>query len=499
MTVEHTETLKETMTKGENGVDQSERSSDLQAARTLIFQVAAVQRLLRIYKPNNAAVTQAAASLMETLDALFEDVASVEIRFWRDCIFANGDRLRCDVSNFAAYKSMIAQSGRLEVEKLIIESGVTRDEIIEFFCLLDHLDGEGIKGSEVSDRIAAEGHKHITITPSSQSTRQLEDLGIKHLSCQERAKRAFYAALGSAKEALLSQTSQGAASLRKAKRAVQAAADALLEDETSVLALATIKDHDEYTFTHSVNVCIFSLAIGQRLGLHRSWLGRLGIAALFHDIGKVSVPAGVLNKIGVLDEGEWKAIRQHTSRGVRKLSRMPRSNEHILHSMIVAFQHHINMDLSGYPIVPEGVSLDLFSRIVRIADTFDAMTTERPYRNKVYSPHEAIRYLVSQAGPKFDPVLVKAFANAMGIYPIGTVLRLNTGEVGIVVRRSKLSGDIDRAMIRVIADRRGIQITEEQFIDLGEVDPDTGEFIYSAVDTLSCQDLGVNPRDYLLS
>ena len=98
-----------------------------------------------------------------------------------------------------------------------------------------------------------------------------------------------------------------------------------------------------------------------------------------------------------------------------------------------------------------------------------------------------------------DTTLVKAFASAMGIYPIGTVLRLNTGEVGIVVRRSQLSGEPDRAMIRVIADRRGTQTTEEQFIDLGEVDPDTGRFIYSAVDTLSCQDLGVDPRDYLLS
>jgi hypothetical protein len=167
--------------------------------------------------------------------------------------------------------------------------------------------------------------------------------------------------------------------------------------------------------------------------------------------------------------------------------------------MIVAFQHHINQDLSGYPTVPEDTTLDLFSRIVRIADTFDAMTTERPYRNKVYSPHEAIRYLVAQAGPKFDPVLTKAFASAMGIYPIGTVLRLNTGEVGIVVRRSKLSGDADRAMIRVIADRAGRQLAQEQFIDLGQTNPDTGEFIYQVVDTLSCQDLGLNPRDYLMS
>jgi len=94
---------------------------------------------------------------------------------------------------------------------------------------------------------------------------------------------------------------------------------------------------------------------------------------------------------------------------------------------------------------------------------------------------------------------VKAFAAAMGIYPIGTVLKLNTGEIGIVVRRSELSGEADRAMIRVIIDRDGNQISEEILIDLGVVDPDTGEFIYQVAETLSCKDLGVDPRNYLIS
>jgi HD-GYP domain-containing protein (c-di-GMP phosphodiesterase class II) len=498
MKTQSTEVLEQVSQQSEPDEERAERFADLQEARTLVIQIAAVQRLLRIYRPNNAAVGQAADSLMETLDGFFKRTPAIEVRFWRDCIFVCGDRLRCDVSNFAAYKSLIAQSGRLEIEKMEISSGITREAMVDFFMLLDAADTEHIKGEGVADRIVSEGFKHIAIVPSGKS-QKLEDLGIQAVSSQERAKRAFYAALGSAKETLASQTSQGVVSLRKAKRAVHATADALLEDESSVLALATIKDHDEYTFTHSVNVCIFSLAIGQRLGLHRNWLGRLGMAALFHDIGKTSVPTGVLNKIGVLDVDEWKAIRQHTLMGVKRLCRMPNSSEHMIHSMIVAFQHHINLDLSGYPDVPADSSLDLFSRIVRIADTFDAMTTERPYRNRVYSPHEAIRYLISQADIKFDPVLVKAFAAAMGIYPIGTVLRLNTGDVGIVVRRSKLSGEPDRAMIRVIVDRTGSQPGTELLIDLGEVDPDTGEFIYQVAETLSCQDIGVDPRNYLLS
>jgi HD-GYP domain-containing protein (c-di-GMP phosphodiesterase class II) len=465
----------------------------------LISQMAAIERLLHIYKPNNAAVMQAGDSVLTTIAVLLEGTPTIEMRFWRDCIFINGERIRCDVSDFAAYKHLLTKAGRLEVEKMILEKGLSRDEIVDFFFLLRSLEEDGTTGSAVADRVASEGLDHIGIVPSTRSAKELQDLGISALTHEERAKRAFYAALGSTKEVLMAQTSQGAVSIRKARRAVQAAADSLLEDESSILALATIKDHDEYTFTHSVNVCIFSLAIGQRLGLHRNWLARLGMAALFHDIGKISIPLGVLNKIGVLDVNEWKTIRQHTLTGVKALSRMPACNEHILHSMIVAFQHHLNLDMSGYPKVETESSMDLFSRIVRIADTFDAMTTERPYRNKVYSPHDAIRYLISQSGSKFDPVLVKAFAGAMGIFPVGTVLRLNTGETGIVIRRSELSGDPDRALIRVVVDSDGSQPGDEKFIDLGEVEPDTGEFIYSVVDTLSCKDLGLDPRDYLLT
>jgi HD-GYP domain-containing protein (c-di-GMP phosphodiesterase class II) len=499
MQTESIETITKRMVKPESDAERSQQAAELHAAKTLISQMAGMGRLLQIYEINNAAVTQAADSLVSTLDTLFENMPTIETRFWRDCIFINGARMRCDVANFAAYKQLLAKAARLETEKITFESGVSRDEIIRFFDRLAAFETDGIRGPEAQKALESEGLPHIAIVPSAKTNKELEELGIKELSHQERAKMAFYAALGSTKDVLIAQTSQGAVSLRKAKRAVQAAADALLEDESSVLALATIKDHDEYTFTHSVNVCIFSLTIGQRLGLHKSWLGRLGMAAIFHDIGKVSIPKGVLNKVGVLDVDEWKTIRMHTLMGVRKLSKMPGCNEHKLHSMVVAFQHHLNTDMSGYPKLPSDTSLDLFSRIVRIADTFDAMTTERPYRNKVYSPHDAIRYLVAQAGTKFDPVLVKAFASAMGIFPIGTVLRLNTGDVGIVVRRSELSGDPDRAMVRVIVDSQGEHLEEEKLIDLGVVDPDTGEFIYSVVDALSCKDAGVDPRDYLLA
>jgi HD-GYP domain-containing protein (c-di-GMP phosphodiesterase class II) len=479
-------------------IDHKRHAESIQAAKTLLSQIAAIQKLLKIYDPDNATVLQAGDALQATLKGLFEDMPNAELKFWRDCIFANGERLRCDISNFAAYKYILGQAQRLELEKMAFDVGISRDEAIRFYRFLDSVEAAGLKGAAIVQGQAMEDIPHVTLTPAVHVEQQLDNVGIKSLSRPERARRAFFAALGSAKDILSAQTSQGAASMRKAKRAVQSAVDVLLEDESSLLALAAIKDHDEYTFSHSVNVCIFSLAIGNSLGFHRSYLSKLGIAALFHDIGKTSVPQDVLNKVGILDVNEWKTIREHTVMGVRRLSRMPRCNEQILHSLIVAFQHHLNLDHSGYPLVPSSSSLDIFSRIVRIADTFDAMTTERPYRNKVYSPYEAIRYLVSQAGTKFDPILVKAFARAIGVFPIGTVLRLSTGEVGIVVRRSHLGGDPNRPIMRVLLDAKGSPAGEGKLIDLGQTDPETCEFTYKVVETLSCKDAGVNPRDYLM-
>ncbi len=151
--------------------------------------------------------------------------------------------------------------------------------------------------------------------------------------------------------------------------------------------------------------------------------------------------------------------------------------------MTIAFQHHINIDFSGYPKIPSDMPIDVFSRIIRIADTFDALTTRGPYRNRVYSPHDAMRYLVDQAGVKFDPVVVKAFASALGLFPIGTILSLNTGEIGTVP---------------LIAHASGNRVDEKGYTDLRFIDKETGEFVYSVTSALSFRDIGINPSDYLL-
>jgi len=482
--------------RGEPREDLEDTSQVLRTGNSMIGQMVGMEKLLKIYRPDNDTVHQAAKALCSSLEMLFKESPEVEIRFWRDCIYVNDLRIRCDVSNFSSYKHLLRRAVDFEIEKVTVTESPSAKEMTDFFHLLNKLEGEKKGAMEISQALKDAGIEHIKVSPASE-TQELELLGIKPPSKRERAKKAFYSTLRAAKATLLSQRPGGVPNIRKAKRAVQATVDILLDDEASLLAMSAIKDHDEYTFTHSVNVCMFSLAIGHRLGLTRTQLAELGIAALFHDIGKVSVPASVLNKVGMLDVDEWKTLRNHTITGVQLLSRMPRCNQQVIRSLVVAFQHHINMDQTGYPSPEEEVALDLYSKMVRIADTFDAMTTERPYMNKVHSPHEALQYLLSQAGTKFDPVLVKAFAASLGIFPVGTVVKLSSGEVGIVVKHDA-NDEPDRPVVKVIRNADGVQAAGDKVVDLKDKDPETGNFQYNIVEALSCRDMGVNPRHHIL-
>lgn len=477
--------------------EEREKQIYRQTAKTLINSLVGLQRLLKIYNERNTVVARATDALFEVLNTLSAD-GTVEIGFWRGCIFVNGERIRCDVSNFNEYKHMLAQASKLKIAKITIARNVTIAEIIAFATKLNSLfdDQKGAESDGFDPKSLSSDH--IGVTASEEPAVDLEDLGITIPTPRERAINAFYTALETAKEILTAQTKAAAINLKKAKRAVQAIADALIADEATILALAAIKDHDEYTFTHSVNVCVLSLSIGQRLALEKEELSNLGIASLFHDIGKVGIPTSTLNKTTMLDGEEWKSIMMHTVIGARKLSRISAQNDSTQKAMIVAFQHHLNQDLSGYPRLDTPMHLDTFSKIVRICDTFDAMTTQRPYRNKVYSPYDAMRYLLSEAGRKFDSMLVKAMATVLGIFPVGTVVKLNTGEIAIVLSRSRISADLDRPIVRVVADSKGRRKSDPIILDLGAIDPRTGDHMYSITAALSCNELSISPRDYLL-
>jgi HD-GYP domain-containing protein (c-di-GMP phosphodiesterase class II) len=217
------------------------------------------------------------------------------------------------------------------------------------------------------------------------------------------------------------------------QRIVHQLIDQIAQDESALIEFTALKEFDEYTYYHSVNVAIYSIAVGMRLGLDRERLTLLGMAALFHDIGKVKLPHDLITKPDEYDEEDWVQIRRHPALGALTLANMRPIDADVGVAMAGAFEHHLRLDMTGYPKLSRPRAIHLYSRIIALCDAFDAMTSGRVYQKDWTSPDEAIRRLVYKGREWYDPVVLKAFVHVLGIFPVGTVGRLSDGSVAVVI------------------------------------------------------------------
>lgn len=186
----------------------------------------------------------------------------------------------------------------------------------------------------------------------------------------------------------------------------------------AIINMLNLKAFNDYTYYHSVNVAVLSIVVGVSLGLNKNELYKLGLGALLHDIGKVFIPKEILEKKSKLDDEEFEQIQQHSLKGSNYLKEkwdIP------IESTIAILNHHEKYDGSGYPLKLKSKKISLFGRIVAVADVFDALTSNRPYR-VTFSPSDAMEYIMGGSGTQFDPKIVSAFAKSIVPYPEGLVL-----------------------------------------------------------------------------
>ncbi|MFN3479164.1 MAG: HD-GYP domain-containing protein, partial [Thermodesulfovibrionales bacterium] len=283
-------------------------------------------------------------------------------------------------------------------------------------------------------------------------------------------------------------------SIKKAKRVVESMVDMILQEEELLLGMTAIKDYDEYTYHHSVNVSILSVALGQRLGLSRKALTELGLVALFHDIGKIEVPPEILNKPTNFNDDEWRVIQKHPLWGVRAVLKLKGLDNTSIRTAIVAFEHHLNYDLSGYPKITRPLNLDFYSRIVSLADQYDAMTSSRVYSRIPMAPDKALSVMMERAGTQLDPLLFKFFINMIGVYPIGTLVLLDTKELGLVYGANPVFQDRPRVLI--IIDSNGQRVSGP-IVDLTEKGED-GKYLRTIIKTMDPNKYRINLAEYLL-
>src|SRR5437763_714196 len=314
---------------------------------------------------------------------------------------------------------------------------------------------------------------------------------------KEAAKRTYARSVAVTKEVINSIRMGRTANVKKVKRAVQAIVDQVLNNEASLVGLTTLRDYDEYTFTHSVNVCIFSVALGRKLGLSKLQLYDLGIAALFHDVGKSRVPLEVPNKQGGLTDEEWRIMQAHPWLGVLTLFGLRGYGEIPYRGMIVAYEHHMKTDLTGYPKSLRSRDLSIYSKIVAVADGFDAATSRRVYQTVPIQPDQVLKEMWENPRRGYDPVVVKAFINLIGIYPVGTCVILDTYEVAVVHGANPDVTHVHRPMVRVVTTPDGGLVHPGFLVDLAQRDPQ-GNFPRTVVKVTDPVKYGINVADYFV-
>lgn len=249
-----------------------------------------------------------------------------------------------------------------------------------------------------------------------------------------------------------------------AQKLVEEITDSISRNPSALISLARLKDADDYTYMHSVAVCALMIALAKQLGLNEHQTRRAGVAGLLHDLGKAMMPMEVLNKPGKLTDEEFAIIKTHPAEGHKLLLGNAGADDIALD---VVLHHHEKTDGSGYPKGLKDAEISIFAKMGAVCDVYDAITSNRPYKAG-WDPAESLRKMAEWANGHFDPVVFQAFVKSLGIYPIGSLVKLKSGRLGLVVEQSAKS--LLTPSIRVFYSTKSNARVRPEIIDLSRAD-----------------------------
>lgn len=462
---------------------------DIEIARyskDIINQIAVVIRTAHIHDPGNVAVTTAIDRLLATITPLLDGNNKLVLEVVGEFFYLNESRVRYSMEYLLNFDFLIREFKRRGLGSVVIHGLITSEEIQAFVKAFLNSSFSETPFEALSEAVAS--IDSLSVGPLKKIVEEGE------YDVRKLVKKTYFNAVSFTKGVINKIKSGERVNIKKAKRVVESMVDLILQEEELLVGMTAIKDYDEYTYHHSVNVSILSVALGQRIGMSRRALTELGLVALFHDIGKMEVPPEILNKPTNFDENEWRIIRKHPFWGVRAILRLKGLDVTSVRTAIVAFEHHLNYDMSGYPKVSRPLDLDFYSRIVSLADQYDAMTSSRVYSRVPMAPDKALSIMMERAGTQLDPLLFKFFINMIGVFPIGTLVLLDSKELGLVYGGNTMFQDRPRVLI--IIDNSGNR-TKGPVVDLTEKGPG-GRYLRTIVKTMDPNKYRINLAEYML-
>jgi HD-GYP domain-containing protein (c-di-GMP phosphodiesterase class II) len=378
---------------------------------------------------------------------------------------------------------LMEQLAGMDIGGIAYKPGLTQEELVRLAALLNRDAASIAARGGIQEAAAAEQIAHVELHRVLLVDQRA---GGDIKKGKKKASELFLEAVETVKELVQAVHLDKAASMRRMNSVVQAMVDTVLENRDALMGLTSIKMYDEYTFAHSVNTSILATALGTFLSFEKPQVAALGVAGLLHDIGKVKVPHEIINKPGKPTEEEWEAIKRHPVEGALLLSDIPGISRI---AMVAAFEHHQHDNERGYPKAEGPLRQHLFSQVIALCDAYDALTAARVYYSVQTPPDHAVRILLKQRGTTFHAILVKAFVNMVGLFPIGTVLKLDTGELGLVTHQTH---DLMRPRVLLL---RTFDGTEQDQVSLLETSG--GRYKRSAVGAVNPHTAKIDIKQYL--
>jgi HD-GYP domain-containing protein (c-di-GMP phosphodiesterase class II) len=419
----------------------------------------------RIVDPGNDTFRNQLRNFMNALHAVAGERPTVVIKDLDGHHFVNERLVRFDDRGLSGAAEILEQWRKIGLGGVRIDAEIPDVEAGRFFQTLAAIRPDEHNLEFAIAQLKTLGIEQIELLSTEQVKEDEPKLtDDERRQLRQMARTVFFRAMDNVRQIVAGVRHGQELNVVKTKRVVHSLIDHIVHDEHSLLELTAIRDYDDYTFAHSTNVAVYALTMGVRLNLDRARLSQLGFAALFHDVGKIKLPQDLVRKPEAFDEDDWLQMQRHPLLGVKTILRNLKVDVHTARAARAAFEHHINTDFTGYPMLHyDRRPANLFSGIVAIVDTFDAMTSGRVYMKKQFTADVVLKKMRYQMQSKFDAFLLKIFNDIIGVYPAGSLVLLTTDEVALILTNNE--SEPLRPYIKIVGNREGL-LDDPLWVDL---------------------------------
>lgn len=439
----------------------------------LLRRFGAALRGSQLYAPGHPLVTRNTTAFAEALLDLLTQTPTLSIGLLADEVVVGNQPLPRGAAALGELFGRLKERG---VERITFERGVTVAEslvAIEALCRA--------LGPNGAQDVAALDLPHVRI-----GLLDLNTIAVARPADLAMVRTLHERATATMKTVWNRAFQEGTADAAVVSGVVDDLAEVMSRNREALMALTAIRSSDDYTFTHMVNVSILTMLQAQSLGIDGALLREFGAAGLMHDIGKVHTPPEILAKPTRLDQDEMAIVRRHPIDGAQILRR---TLDMTPLASVVAFEHHLRLDGTGYPTAIRRSSFNLATMLCAIADVYDAMRSKRHYQ-QAFAADRILEVLRRGEGQAFERHLVRRFVQLMGLYPVGSIVRLNTGAYAVVLRPSP--SDPNRPRVRVVYAPDGGRLAVPYDVELGAVEP-SDDRSSSVVGPVAAPESGFDP------